>query len=245
MLEIKNLFVKIGDKEILKNLSINIYSGQKHVIMGPNGAGKSTLSKVLLNAPFYEKSGKILYKEVDITNEDTDVIAQKKFFLLNQLPPAIEGVTNFDLLKAAVKKRDEKFDLYEFNKKLEKICEYLEYPVSYLHREVNVGFSGGERKKNELLHMWMLEPEFIILDEIDSGLDVDALKIVIKSINKYIEKYNPAILMITHRTDILNEIKPDYVHVLKNGKLVVSGGVEIFKKIQKEGYNWTNEMIGQ
>lgn len=243
MLEIKDLTVIKEKKIIIDNLSLNIDENEVHVIMGPNGAGKSTLGKVILNSPEYEKEGTIYFNKENITNLSTDQIALKKIFLLNQLPPAIEGVSNFDLLKSAVKKQDENFTLMQFNEKLEKICTSLEMPLSYIYREVNVGFSGGERKKNELLHMWCLEPKLIILDEIDSGLDIDSLKIVINSIKEYQKKYKPSILIITHRIDILEEIKPDFVHVLKNGKLVIKGKNEILEKISTQGYNWTNEVI--
>lgn len=242
MLEIKDLSIKNGDKQIIKSLSLNINDGEVHAIMGPNGAGKSTLGKALMNSFEYQTSGKIIFDNEDITNLSTDKIALKKMFLLSQLPPAIEGVTNFDLLKNVAKKFDPDFSLMDFNLKLEKICSEINLPTSYIFREVNVGFSGGERKKNELLHMWILEPKFIILDEIDSGLDVDSLKTVINSIKKYIKEFNPSILIITHRFDILETIKPDKVHVLKNGELISSGTTELLEKIKTNGFNWTNEV---
>lgn len=245
MLEIKNLTVKCNDKIILDNLSLDIEEGKTHVVMGPNGAGKSTLGKVILSSSEYTKSsGKILFLNEDITNLTTYEIARKKIFLLSQMPPAIEGVTNFDLLKSVTKTMNENFSLLEFNEKLEEICKQLEIPSSYIYRDVNVGFSGGERKKNELLHMWMLEPKFIIIDEIDSGLDIDALKTVINSLKEYKKLYNPSILIITHRFDILEEIKPDKVHILKNGKIVSEGKGELINKVISNGYNWTNGVTG-
>ncbi len=242
MLSIKNLCVFAKDKEIISDLSLNIKNGEIHAIMGQNGTGKSTLCKVLLNNPDYTiKKGTIKINNKDITKANTTDIAREGIFLLNQSPIAIEGVTNAEMLRTALSEiQDKQVNIFEFNKKMESICEKLEIPNSFIHREINVGMSGGERKKNELLHMWMLEPKFIILDEIDSGLDVDAIKIVANSLLEYYKLYQPSILIITHHNKILELIKPDYVHVMQNGRIVKSGDYSLAKEVEEKGFKAFN-----
>ena len=242
MLSIKNLCVFAKDKEIISDLSLNIKNGEIHAIMGQNGTGKSTLCKVLLNNPDYTiKKGTIKINNKDITKANTTDIAREGIFLLNQSPIAIEGVTNAEMLRTALSEiQDKQVNIFEFNKKMESICEQLEIPNSFIHREINVGMSGGERKKNELLHMWMLEPKFIILDEIDSGLDVDAIKIVANSLLEYYKLYQPSILIITHHNKILELIKPDYVHVMQNGRIVKSGDYSLALEVEEKGFKAFN-----
>ncbi len=242
MLQIKNLTVKVNEKVILDNLSLDIKEGEIHALMGQNGTGKSTLCRVLMHDPEYEiVSGEILYNGQDLVKLNTTEIARAKVFMLSQNPIAIEGVTNAEMLRTALSEvSDEPINIFKFNQKLEEICTSLELPIEFIHREINVGMSGGERKKNELLHMWMLEPQVLLLDEIDSGLDVDALKIVATSINKYYEKFKPTILIITHHNKLLEYIKPKYVHVIKSGKIVASGDSSLAKKIENEGFKAFN-----
>jgi len=158
-------------------------------------------------------------------------------FLLNQTPIEVEGITNAELLRTALsEKNKESLDIYSFNKKLEEIHQKIELPQSFIHREVNVGMSGGEKKKNELVHLWMLEPNFLILDEIDSGLDVDALKIVVKSLQEYYKTYKPSILIITHQIKLIDLFTPDYVHIMSEGKIIKSGDSSLAKQIEKVGF---------
>ena len=206
--------------------------------MGPNGAGKSTISQAIFNNPQYQISGSIKYNNEQLIGLEPNLISNKGLFLLNQNPVEIEGITNAELLRTSLSLRSNKqVNIFEFNKRMETIYNKLDIPKSFIHRDVNLGMSGGEKKKNELLHMWMLEPSFIILDEIDSGLDVDALKIVTESINEYYEEYKPSILIITHHVKLLDYIKPDYVHVLKNGEIVSNGDVKLAKDIDKYGFS--------
>lgn len=242
MIQIKNLTVKVNEKIILDNLSLDIEEGMVHALMGQNGTGKSTLCRVLMHDPEYEiVSGEILYNGKDLVKLNTTEIAREKIFMLGQNPIAIEGVTNAEMLRSALSEvSNEAINIFKFNKKMEDICASLELPLEFIHREVNVGMSGGERKKNELLHMWMLEPKIILLDEIDSGLDVDALKIVATSINEYYKKFKPTILIITHHNKLLEYIKPKYVHIIKSGKVIASGDSSLAKKIENEGFKAFN-----
>ena len=244
MLEIKNLTAYADKKLIIDNLNLKINDGEIHALMGPNGVGKSTLCKILLKDDEYKvKSGSIVYDGNDLLKLRTDEIAKLGIFLLNQHPLEVEGVTNAEMLRVSLGiKTGKPVNIFEFNKKMELICDKLNLPRSFIHREINVGMSGGERKKNELLHLWMLEPKFIILDEIDSGLDVDALKIVANSLKEYYEEYKPSILIITHHIELLEYLKPNYVHVLKNGKIVKTGNYDLAKTIEKYGFNEANEV---
>lgn len=246
MIEIKNLSVKTTDgKEILDNFSLNLSSGETHAIMGPNGTGKSTLSKILMGSEDYiVTSGDILVDGKSILDLKVDERARMGIFLANQNPVSIEGVTNSEFLKTALSSiRGENVGIYEFMKLMEKSMQELHMKDTFMHRAINQDFSGGERKKNEILQMKILKPKFIILDELDSGLDIDSLKIVCENINEYKnENKDTIILMITHYTRILESINPDYVHVMKEGKIIETSDMSLAKKIEKEGYDGINSM---
>lgn len=238
MLNIKNLTVSVIDKDILKDFNVELGCGEIHAIMGQNGTGKSTLCKAILKDPEYTiKSGSIIWNDKDLTKFNTTDIAREKVFLLSQNPIAIEGVTNAEMLRMTLSEiTGKQVNIFELYKKMECICKKLDLPSSFMHREINVGMSGGERKKNELLHMWMLEPKLILLDEIDSGLDVDAIKLVANSINEYYKEFKPTILIITHHKKILDLIKPNHVHIMKNGNIVTSGDITLAEQIESDGF---------
>lgn len=235
-IEIKNLYVSVKEKEILNNLNLNINEGEIHAIMGPNGTGKSTLSKVIMGYPDFNIKGKILANNTLINNLTIDERSRLGIFLVYQNPISISGLTSSELIKASVDTKGHK-SLYEFALEVEKDMQELKMPKEMLHRSFNVGFSGGERKKNEILQVLMLKPKFIILDELDSGLDVDSLKIVCLNLNKYLQE-NPdtSVLIITHYTRVLEYIKPDFVHKMNNGTIVESGDYSLAKEIEKNGY---------
>lgn len=237
MLKINNLDVKVDNKEIINKLDLNISDGEIHVLMGPNGVGKSSITKVLLRDKNYKViNGEIIYNNEDLLTFDTTEASRKGIYLLSQNPLPIEGITTAELLRTALNEQDAKLDIFEFSKELNRLCEELEIPKDYVHRDINVGMSGGEKKKIELLHMWMLKPKFIILDEVDSGLDVDAIRVVSESINKYYELYKPSILIITHHTNILEYITPNNVHVMINGRISESGDASLAKRVENEGF---------
>ena len=240
MLSIKNLSVNVDNKEVLKKFNLEIDDGSIHVIMGPNGVGKSTLSIVIMGDNNYKvTNGEIIFNDEDIKDMTTDIRSKMGIFLVMQYPLEIDGVSNQDFLRTAMSSREGKqVGLYDFILKCEKATEELKMDKNLIHRTLNVGFSGGEKKKNEVLQMKLLKPKFIILDELDSGLDVDSLKIVAENIVSYKEE-NPdvSILIITHLTKILEYIKPDYVHVLKDGKIVDTGSYDLALAIEKYGYN--------
>ena len=249
MIEINNLCAKIKDtgKEILKGVSLNIKPGEVHAIMGPNGTGKSTLSKVILGNYMYEVTdGDILFSGDSIIKLPVYERARKGKFLCMQDPTVIDGVSNSEFLRTALGEvNGEKVNLYTFIKSMEDTMKKVELDSSMLHRSLNKGFSGGEKKKNEKLQMILLKPKFIILDELDSGLDVDSLRIVCENINDYL-KENPdvSVLIITHYTRVLKYIKPSYVHVMRDGKIVKTGTMDLAYDIEKNGYNGINVMIG-
>ena len=237
LLEINNLHVNADEKEILKGLNLKINKGEVHVIMGPNGAGKSTLANIILNNPSYTiKSGNINFEGENINELSTDERAKKGIFMSFQTPEEVEGITVTNFLKTAKKSiTGENIKIFEFKKQLEENMEKLNMDKSYASRDLNVGFSGGEKKKNEILQMLMLNPKLAILDETDSGLDVDAIKTVSKGIKLYKNSEN-AVLIITHSTKILKGLDIDYVHILVNGKIVKTAGRELADKIEEEGY---------
>ena len=237
LLQIKNLHVKAGEKEILKGLNLQINKGEVHVIMGPNGAGKSTLANVILNNPEYTRTdGDIEFEGENINDLRTDERAKNGIFMSFQAPEEIPGISVQNFIKSAKVAKDEKpVRIFEFKKNLEKIMENLNMNKEYSSRDLNVGFSGGEKKKNEILQMLMLEPKLAILDETDSGLDVDAIKTVSKGINMYHNEEN-GVLIITHGTKILENLHVDYVHILVDGKIIKTADGSLAKEIEKQGY---------
>ncbi|HBC4903443.1 TPA: Fe-S cluster assembly ATPase SufC [Staphylococcus aureus] len=246
-LEIKDLHVSIEDKEILKGVNLTINTDEIHAIMGPNGTGKSTLSSAIMGHPSYEVTkGEVLLDGVNILELEVDERAKAGLFLAMQYPSEITGVTNADFMRSAINaKREEgqEINLMQFIKKLDKNMDFLDIDKDMAQRYLNEGFSGGEKKRNEILQLMMLEPKFAILDEIDSGLDIDALKVVSKGINQ-MRGENFGALMITHYQRLLNYITPDKVDVMYAGKVVKSGGPELAKRLEEEGYEWVKEEFG-
>ena len=244
MLSINKLRVLADNKEILNDFSLDIKDGEIHVLMGPNGVGKSTICRAILKDPNYTiTNGNIIYNDKDLSNLTTTDISRLGIMMINQNPIAIEGVTNAEMLRMALSERtNEHIDIFKFSKEAKEICQKLSIPESFLHRDINSGMSGGERKKNELLHIWMLKPSFLILDEVDSGLDVDALKIVANSIKEYQSTTNCSILLVTHNPKLLEILNPTYIHILHNKKIVKTGDASLAKEIEKNGFkNILNE----
>lgn len=246
MFKIDKLSVLTKDtaKEILKDFSLTINDGEIHAIMGPNGVGKSTLSKVIMHHPDYViESGTITYNEKTLNDLTTDEIARLGIYLLMQDPSIIDGVSNSEALRTALKERGSDTNLYTFITKMKKELDSLNLPKDVMHRSINKGLSGGERKKNEVLGLKVLTPSFIILDELDSGLDVDSLKVVAKNINEYLKEHqDTSVLIITHYSRILDLIKPDFVHEMKDGKIIKTGNITLAKQIEKTGFTGVNEV---
>ena len=234
LLEINDLYANAEEKEILKGLNIKINKGETHVIMGPNGAGKSTLANVILNNPLYtKKSGSIIFEGENINDMPTDQIAKKGIFMSFQSPVEIPGISTMNFLKYAKNKvTDAPVRIFEFKNQVNGYMDELNMNPKLIDRNLNVGFSGGEKKKNEILQMLVLNPKLAILDETDSGLDVDAIKTVSKGISMYKNNEN-AVLIITHNTRILENLHVDYVHILVDGKIVKSGTYELAKEIEE------------
>ena len=237
LLNIKDLYANAGEKEILKGLNLKINKGEVHVIMGPNGAGKSTLANIIFNNPQYKiSSGDITFEGENIKDLKTDEIAKKGIFMSFQTPEEVPGISVTNFLKSAkTATTGEPVKIFTFKKDLEENMKKLNMDTSYSKRDLNVGFSGGEKKKNEILQLLTLNPKLAILDETDSGLDVDAIRTVSKGISMFKNDKN-AVLIITHSTKILQEIKVDYVHILIDGKIVKTGDGSIASMIEKEGY---------
>ncbi|MFY0518215.1 Fe-S cluster assembly ATPase SufC [Lysinibacillus sphaericus] len=246
-LVIKDLHVEIDGKEILKGVNLTINTNEIHAIMGPNGTGKSTLASAIMGHPKYEvTSGTVELDGENVLEMEVDERAQAGLFLAMQYPSEIAGVTNADFLRSAINARREEGDeisLMKFIRELDKNMEFLEMHEDMAQRYLNEGFSGGEKKRNEILQLMMIKPAFAILDEIDSGLDIDALKVVSKGINA-MRGEGFGCLMITHYQRLLNYITPDHVHVMMQGRVVKSGGAELAQRLEAEGYDWIKRELG-
>ncbi|WP_141603797.1 Fe-S cluster assembly ATPase SufC [Terrilactibacillus laevilacticus] len=246
-LKIEDLHVSIEDKHIVKGFNLEINGGEIHAVMGPNGTGKSTLASALMGHPKYEVTqGKVTLDGKDLLDMEVDERARAGLFLAMQYPSEVSGVTNADFLRTAINARREEgneIPLMKFIKQLDKRMDLLDMDQEFAQRYLNEGFSGGEKKRNEILQLMMLQPHFAILDEIDSGLDIDALKFVAKGVN---EMRSPEFgcLIITHYQRLLNYIKPDKVHVMMQGRIVKSGGPELAEKLEAHGYDWIKEELG-
>ncbi|ADD79549.1 Fe-S cluster assembly ATPase SufC [Candidatus Riesia pediculicola] len=246
MLNIQNLSVEVEKKRVLKNLNLNINYGEVHVIMGPNGSGKSTFAFTIAGKKEYSVlQGKIFFKDQDLTRALPEIRAKEGIFLAFQNPIEIPGVRNDLFLRTALneirrKRNQEPMDILEFQKFLRSKAEFLKISKDMLNRCVNVGFSGGEKKRNDILQMLVLDPDLCILDEIDSGLDVDSLKLIANSIKSMINRKRSFIL-ITHHQNLIDYINPDFVHILHQGTIIKSGTYLLSKKIEKDGYSWIYE----
>jgi len=239
-LEIKDLHVNVSDKEILKGIDLTVNEGEIHAIMGPNGNGKSTLLQTIMGNPSYTVTkGSILYNGQDVLSLSVDKRSQAGIFLAMQYPKEIAGVTNSDFLRAGINARnDEPIKLFKFIKELDVHINELKMKEDLAHRFVNDGFSGGEKKRNEILQMLMLKPSLCMLDEIDSGLDVDAIKLVSEAILRYKEESNCGLMVVSHYERFFTSIKPTHAHVIVDGKIVIEGDSELVLKIDQDGYDW-------
>lgn len=250
MLEIKNLHVSAEGKEILKGIDLKINRGEVHSIMGPNGSGKSTLANVLSGREEFEVTeGQIIYKGEDLLEMEPEERSREGIFMAFQYPVEIPGVSNTYFLRAALNairkhKGEEELDAMSFLKVAREKANLLKMDQSLLNRPVNEGFSGGEKKRNEIFHMAVLEPELCVLDETDSGLDIDALKIVAEGVNS-LRSSDRSFIIVTHYQRLLNYIVPDFVHVLSNGKIVKSGDKNLALELEESGYGWTEEEANQ
>lgn len=247
LLEIKNLTAKVGDKQILNGINLTVRPGEVHAIMGPNGSGKSSLSKIIAGHPSYEVTGgeiqyEINFKAQDLNELEPDERAKEGIFLAFQYPVEVPGVSNFNFLRSSLNavlqhQGSEPLNEEDFRLFLKKKMEIVQMKPEYIERPVNVGFSGGEKKRNEILQMAVLSPRLALLDETDSGLDIDALRTVSEGVNRLKNKNN-AIILITHYQRLLDYIKPDFVHVLSGGRIIETGGPELALKLEEKGYDW-------
>ena len=250
ILKIKNLHAKVGDKEILRGIDLTVNAGEVHAIMGPNGSGKSTLAQVIAGRDLYTVTdGEVIYEGQDLLALAPEERAQQGIFLAFQYPVEIPGVSNLYFLKAALnaarKKRGEpELDAMEFLSLVRQKITLMEMEESLLNRAVNAGFSGGEKKRNEIFQMAVLEPRLALLDETDSGLDIDALRVVAEGVNKLVGP-KLGVIVITHYEQFLNYIRPEFVHVMFQGRIVESSGFDLAEKIQANGYDWVAEKYGQ
>lgn len=245
-LVIKDLCVSVGDKEILKGVNLTVNSGEIHAIMGPNGNGKSTLLSAIMGHPAYEvTSGSIEFDGEDVLAMEVDERSRAGLFLGMQYPQEVSGVTNSDFMKAALNaRRDEPVGLFEFVTKMESSVKKLKMKEDLAHRYLNEGFSGGEKKRNEILQMMMLEPKCVMLDEIDSGLDVDALQLVAGVVNETVEKLGSGVIIVSHYERFFQQIKPSHTHILIDGKIVLSSDGSLVNKIDEQGYDWIERELG-
>ena len=250
MIKIENLNVNVEEKEILKGINLEVKPGELHVIMGRNGTGKSTLANVLVGKEKYiVTNGTVSFNGENLLDMSPEDRACAGLFLSFQYPVAIPGVNNMYFLKAAVNavrksRGEEEIDAVDFLSMIREKLKMVALDESFIHRPVNDGFSGGEKKRNEILQMIALEPKLSILDETDSGLDIDALKIVAKGVNDF-RSPERSFILITHYQRILNYMKPDFVHVLMNGKIVKSGTIELAKEVERKGYSWIEEEVAE
>lgn len=247
VLEIKDLHVSIDDKEILKGVNLTMNTGEVHAIMGPNGTGKSTLSAAIMGNPnFTVTQGEVLLNGENILELEVDERARKGIFLAMQYPSEIPGITNAEFMRASINAKraeDDKISVMDFIKKLDEKMALLDMPEEMAERYLNEGFSGGEKKRNEILQLLMMEPIFAILDEIDSGLDIDALKVVSKGVNE-MRSDDFGALIITHYQRLLNYIAPDVVHIMMDGRIVKTGDAELAKQLEAEGYAGISKELG-
>ena len=248
ILEVNNLFASTDNLPILKGVSINVYPGEIHAIMGRNGCGKSTLSKIIAGHPSYNiTEGEINFLGTNVTSLEPEERAQSGIFLGFQYPIEIPGVSNLEFLRVSTNARrkflkKEELDTFDFEDLVKEKLELVKMDSAFLSRSVNQGFSGGEKKRNEILQMALLDPAIAILDETDSGLDIDALRIVASGIKK-IANNKTGIILITHYQRLLEEIKPDYVHVMSNGQIIKTGGSDLALELEKNGYEWTDNFV--